>query len=191
MVQKMTVESTVRALQFDDIGQHMFAGTKNGNIHTLEASESSRLKFKHNVGLSRGRITCLTFVPAAHGMPACLLANSSDSSNVSIVDCTYSGDNQIMNLQVRHRVRVAHSLLPLKCCHSPSGQGYLISGSEDKDVCIYSLARDSDYKMHSVKRHAAPVVTVAVNKQDTLLVSADSLGRVVLWRRMDYSHLPD
>ena len=48
-----------------------------------------------------------------------------------------------------------------------------------------------------------PVVAVAVNLQDTLLASADSpgaqelkslsarLGRIVLWRRMDFSHLPD
>ena len=44
---------------------------------------------------------------------------------------------------------------------------------------------------------------MAVNLQDTLLASADSpgaqelkslsarLGRIVLWRRMDFSHLPD
>ena len=32
-----------------------------------------------------------------------------------------------------------------------------------------------------------PVVAVAVSKQDTLLASADSLGRIVLWRRMDFS----
>jgi len=190
VLQKLKVETEVRALQFDDTGLHLFAGTKSGSIHTLEASESNTLKFKHKLHLSRGGITCLTFVPAAHGMPACLLVNSSDS-NASIVDCTYSGNNQIMNLQVRHRVRVAHSLLPLKCCYSPSGQGYLISGSEDKEVYIYSLARGSNYKMHYLKHHPVPVVAVAVNKQDTLLASADSLGRIVLWRRMDYSHLPD
>jgi WD40 repeat protein len=190
VLQKLKVETEVRALQFDDTGLHLFAGTKSGSIHTLEASESNTLKFKHKLHLSRGGITCLTFVPAAHGMPACLLVNSSDS-NASIVDCTYSGNNQIMNLQVRHRVRVAHSLLPLKCCYSPSGQGYLISGSEDKEVYIYSLAKGSNYKMHYLKHHPVPVVAVAVNKQDTLLASADSLGRIVLWRRMDYSHLPD
>ena len=29
------------------------------------------------------------------------------------------------------------------------------------------------------------VAAVAVNKQDTLLASADSLGRIVLWRRIE------
>merc|ERR1712136_165796 len=97
----------------------------------------------------------------------------------------------LTNLAVRHRVRVAHSLLPLKCCYSPSGQGYLISGSEDKEVYIYSLAKGLNYKMQYLKHHQVPVVAVAVNLQDTLLASADSLGRIVMWRRMDFSHIAE
>merc|ERR1712098_538874 len=124
------------------------------------------------------------FVPAAHGQHPCLLVNTSDSS-VTIIDVQYGPPSGVLtNLSVRHRVKVAHSLLPLKCCYSQSGQGFLISGSEDKEVYIYSLARGSNYKMQYLKHHQVPVVAVAINKQDTLLASADSLGRIVLWRRM-------
>eukprot|EP00392_Amoebophrya_sp_AT5.2_P004904 g4913.t1 len=164
-------------------------GTKNGSIHVLEASDSSTLKFRFKVQLARGGVTCITFVPAAHQNPPCLLVNTSDSS-VTIIDCTYGPPAGVLtNLTVRHRVKVAHSLLPLKCCHSPSGTGYLISGSEDKEVYIYSLGRQNNYKMQYLKHHLVPVVAVATNYQDTLLASADSLGRIVLWRRMDFSHL--
>lgn len=45
--------------------------------------------------------------------------------------------------------------------------------------------------MQYLKHHLVPVVAVATNYQDTLLASADSLGRIVLWRRMDFSHLID
>jgi WD40 repeat protein len=189
VLQKLKVETEVRALKFDDTGLFLLAGTKNVSIHVLEASDSSTLKFKFKVQLARGGVTCITFVPACHGQPACLLVNTSDSS-VAIIDCTYGPPAGVLtNLAVRHRVKVAHSLLPLKCCYSPSGQGYLISGSEDKEVYIYSLAKGSNYKMQFLKHHQVPVVAVSVNLQDTLLASADSLGRIVLWRRMDFSHL--
>mmetsp|Transcript_6328 Transcript_6328/g.11222 ORF Transcript_6328/g.11222 Transcript_6328/m.11222 type:complete len:1708 (-) Transcript_6328:148-5271(-) len=190
VLQKLKVETEVRALMFDDSGLFLLAGTKNGSIHVLEASDSNSLKFKFKVQLARGGVTCITFVGAAYGQPACLLVNTSDSS-ATIIDCIYAPGGSLTNLSVRHRVRVAHSLLPLKCCYSPSGQGYLISGSEDKEVYIYSLAKGSNYKMMYLKYHQVPVVAVAVNMQDTLLASADSLGRIVLWRRMDFSHIPD
>merc|ERR1712066_908095 len=168
-------------------GLFLLAGTKNGSIHVLEASDSHSLKFKFKVQLARGGVTCITFVAANHGQPPCLLVNTSDSS-ATIIDCTYGPPTGVLtNLSVRHRVRTAHSLLPLKCCYSSSGQGYLISGSEDKEVYIFSLAKGSNYKIQYLKHHTVPVVAVAVSKQDTLLASADSLGRIVLWRRMDYS----
>merc|ERR1712217_546568 len=136
----VNVETEVRALRFDDTGLFLLAGTKNGSIHVLEASDSHSLKFKFKVQLARGGVTCITFVNAAYGQPPCLLVNTSDSS-ATIIDCTYGPPAGVLtNLAVRSRVRVAHSLLPLKCCYSPSGQGYLISGSEDKEVYIYSLA---------------------------------------------------
>jgi len=191
VLQKLKVETEVRALKFDDTGLFLLAGTKNGSIHVLEASDSSTLKFKFKVQLARGGVTCIAFVPALYGQPPCLLVNTSDSS-ATIIDCTYGPPPGVLtNLAVRQRVRVAHSLLPLKCCYSPSGQGYLISGSEDKEVYIYSLAKGSNYKMQYLKHHQVPVVAVAVNLQDSLLASADSLGRIVLWRRMDYSHLAE
>jgi len=191
VLQKLKVETEVRALKFDDTGTFLLAGTKSGSIHVLEASDSNTLKFKFKVQLARGGVTCITFVPATCGQPACLLVNTSDSS-ATIIDCTYGPPaGMLTNLSVRHRVRVAHSLLPLKCCYSPSGQGYLISGSEDKDVYIYNLGKGANYKMQYLKHHQVPVVAVAVNLQDTLLASADSLGRIAMWRRMDFSHLPD
>mmetsp|Transcript_55699 Transcript_55699/g.121700 ORF Transcript_55699/g.121700 Transcript_55699/m.121700 type:complete len:1706 (+) Transcript_55699:265-5382(+) len=190
VMQKLKVETEVRALRFDDTGLFLLAGTKSGSIHVLEASDNTTLKFKFKVHLARGGVTCITFVPANYDMPPCLLVNTSDS-NATIIDCTYGPPPGVLtNLAVRTRVRVAHSLLPLKCCYSPSGHGYLISGSEDKEVYIYPLAKNNG-KMQYLKHHQVPVVAVAVNMQDTMLASADSLGRIVLWRRIDFSHIPD
>ena len=189
VLQKLKVEAEVRALKFDDTGLFLMAGTKNGSIHVLEACDNATLRFKFKLQLARGGITCITFVSAQNNQPPCLLVNSSDSS-VTIVDCIYGSPGSVLiNLNVRHRVKVAHSLLPLKCCYSGSDQGYLVSGSEDKGVYVFSLAKGSNYKMQVLQHHQVPVVAVATNQQDTLLASADSLGRIVLWRRLDFSHL--
>ena len=189
VLQKLKVEAEVRALKFDDTGLFLIAGTKNGSVHVLEACDNATLRFKFKMQLARGGITSITFVSAANGHPPCLLVNASDSS-VSIVDCMYANPgNSLINLNVRHRVKIAHSLLPLKSCYSPSDLGYLITGSEDKGVYAFSLAKGANYKMHVLHHHQVPVVAVACNQQDTLLASADSLGRIVLWRRLDFSHL--
>ncbi|CAE6971676.1 WDR13 [Symbiodinium natans] len=181
VLQKLKVETEVRALKFDDTGLFLLAGTKSGSIHVLEASDANTLRFKFKVNLARGGVTCITFVPAAGGQPPCLLVNTSDCS-ATIIDCTYGPPSGVLNnLSVRHRVRVAHELLPLKNCYSPSGQGYLISGSENKDVHIYPLGKGSNYKMQPLKHHQVPVVAVSVNMQDTLLASADSLQPYSAW----------
>merc|ERR1712107_585530 len=151
----------------------------------------STLKFKFKVSLGEGRVTCITLVPAAHSQPPCLLVNSTDST-VRIIDCTYLPPAGVLtSLAVRHSVRVANTLLPLKCCYSPSGRGYLISGSEDTHVHIYNLSSTSNYELKLLKHHSSSVVAVAVNLLDTLLVSADAKGRICFWRRMDFSHFSD
>jgi hypothetical protein len=106
------VESEVRALKFDDTGLFLLAGTKNGSIHVLEATDSSNLKFNFKVQLARGGVTNITFAPAQGGNLPCLLVNTSDS-HVSIIDVVYHGQ-VLTNLVVRYRAKVPHSLLPLK-----------------------------------------------------------------------------
>lgn len=75
-------------------------------------------------------------------------------------------------------------IVPLKCCYSPSGKGYLISGSSEGKVYMYSLAAPGSTRA-ATEKHGVPVTAVALNAQDTLLASADALGKVVLWRRRD------
>lgn len=195
--QTLNVETEVFALTFDDTGRFLLAGTKNGSIHVLEVKFKfkvrSTLQFKFKVQVGRGEVdfgvTCITFVPVGTWQPPCLLVNTSDS--VAILDCTYeTPTGSLTNLTVRHCVQVAHSSMPLKSCYSPSGRGFLISGSEDKDVYVYSLAQEANCNFGFLRHHQSPVVAVACNLQDTLLASADALGRVILWRRMDFCHIP-
>lgn len=190
VIQKLKVESEIRALRFDDTGLFCLAGTKNGHIHVFEAADNANLKFKFKQQLAHGAITCITFVPARNDNDAATLFINSCDSTVAIVDCMYGPPGVLSQLRVRHRVKVAHSLLPLRSCYASFGGGFLISGSEDKEVYVYSMDPHSNYKMHFLKHHNAPVLSVAANSTDSLLVSADSAGHMVFWRRLDYTALP-
>ncbi|KFG34678.1 hypothetical protein TGDOM2_400500 [Toxoplasma gondii GAB2-2007-GAL-DOM2] len=138
--------------------------------------------------MRNGAVTCITFVPSTGpGQYPRLLINCCDSS-VAVVECIYGPPPGVLtNLLVRHRVRIAHSLLPLRCWFSNFGGGWLITGSEDKDVYCFSLQQGANFKAISLKHHQAPILAVATNLQDTLLVSADSMGKLVLWRSLDFS----
>uniref|UniRef100_A0A0G4GQT3 Uncharacterized protein n=1 Tax=Chromera velia CCMP2878 TaxID=1169474 RepID=A0A0G4GQT3_9ALVE len=189
--QKLKVDSEVRAMRFDGTGKYLMAGTKAGNIHVLEAIDGATLKFKFRLTVARGVITCITFVPSPEeGRNPFVLVNSCDDI-VSIVDCLYGpAPGVLCRLQVQHRVKVANALLPVRCCYSSFGGGYLISGSEDKEVYVFALRKEMHYKSGSLAHHRAPVLSVATNRTDTLLVSADSQGSIALWRRHDCSQLP-
>ncbi|KFG34677.1 hypothetical protein TGDOM2_400490, partial [Toxoplasma gondii GAB2-2007-GAL-DOM2] len=57
VIQKLKVESEVRALKFDDTGLFCFAGTKAGAVHVLEASDTVNIRFKFKTSLGKvGRL---------------------------------------------------------------------------------------------------------------------------------------
>ena len=56
VLQNLKITSTVLALKFDDTGLFLFAGTKDGAAHVLEASNSTTLEFKFKVPIG-GRIS--------------------------------------------------------------------------------------------------------------------------------------
>lgn len=185
--------SAVQALEFDAAGRCLLAGTGAGAVHVLDAARSGDLRPKFEVQLSSSEVSCIRLAPASGGRPPCLLVSSADSS-VRVLDCVYGPAGLLEGLTERRSFAVAHSLMRVGCCYSLSGQGYLVSGSEDGDIRLCSLASEGLASLDGgeprcLRHHGAPVLAVAVNLQDTLLASADACGRVTLWRRIDFSHL--
>jgi len=206
IIQRLQVDAKIRALTFDDGGRFLFAGTTRGSIDVLEYANCNtgfgdmhrfqlRVKFNFEVNDTISSVTCITFVPASHGRPPSLLVSTSDGAIV-IIECSYVSPSGVLaslaSLSVRHTLRMAKAALPLRCCYSPSfGPGYLISGSGNNDVSFCSLARDSNYTAQRLTHHQETVVAVATNMQDTLLASGDVSGRIVIWRRIDFSDVED
>jgi len=187
VLQKLKFESEVRAMKFDDLGMHLVAGTKSGTIHVLEAAEATQLKFRFKIGLSRAAITHITFIPTRQDGETPQIAVNACDSTLSIMDCLYTAHGSMTHLVVKHRLKIPQSLLPLRSCYSGFGSGWLVSASEDRHVYLYCLSKKKEFTPQLLKHHKYPVLTVAVNDTDSLLASADTCGKIVLWRRYDFS----
>lgn len=72
--------------------------------------------------------------------------------------------------------------LPLRSCYSKFGGGWCISGSEDRNLLVFSLQEEN--MPYSVPFHQGAVVAVGVNELDTVLATSDSKGVVAIWRRV-------
>ncbi|XP_954003.1 myosin, putative [Theileria annulata] len=80
-----------------------------------------------------------------------------------------------------YNVNNNHVALPLRSCYTKYGGGWCVSGSEDRNILIFSMSDENI--PFSIPFHNGPVVCTAVNQSDTVLVTTDSKGVVAFWRR--------
>jgi len=188
LYQKIKMENEVRAMTFDEDGNYVILGTKMGNLSALNIEETtsldgySQLQLKFSVqkfSVSDSTLTDMTFIPESSHACAGLIVNSMDDT-VVILDCKTDQTNRLKYFAIRRRVRVAHTLLPLGSCYSSSGDGFVISASEDNKAYVYSLG---DYRLQQLSQHDNPVMKVAVNQGNTLLATGDTEGFICLWRQ--------
>eukprot|EP00746_Dinoflagellata_sp_MGD_P057421 gnl/MRDRNA2_/MRDRNA2_247286_c0_seq1.p1 gnl/MRDRNA2_/MRDRNA2_247286_c0~~gnl/MRDRNA2_/MRDRNA2_247286_c0_seq1.p1 ORF type:complete len:206 (-),score=22.50 gnl/MRDRNA2_/MRDRNA2_247286_c0_seq1:10-558(-) len=172
-------------MAFDSKCKFLILGTRVGTLHALDiaheaAGKPGMLSFKiSRFRVSRRGVTCITFEPGKNWQRPQFFVSTSDCS-VARIDCIHDSAHGITNLLVRERFKVVHTQLPLQNCYCPSGAGFLVSGSEDNDVYIYSL---EDGKLQKLSLHKAPVMTVAVDAGGMVLASGDMTGTLALWRR--------
>ncbi|ORM39515.1 Myosin-12 [Babesia sp. Xinjiang] len=183
VLQKIRAKSELRCLVFDDTRLNCIAGNEKGAICIYESQADLHLKLSTTKQISRGPVTCVNFVPSTSpDVPPCIIANVC-SGNITIMNCVYDGaSGKICDITYRYTVTNGHVALPLRSCYSRFGGGWCISGSEDRNLLIFSLQEEN--MPYSVSFHQGPVVAVAVNSLDTVLVTSDSKGSVALWRRV-------
>ena len=58
-----------------------------------------------------------------------------------------------------------------------------VSGSEDSQVLIYDILRDTPLCINRLQGHTGTVFDVSWNADETILASCDSTGMVILWKR--------
>uniref|UniRef100_A0A0G4I4N8 Guanine nucleotide-binding protein subunit beta-like protein n=1 Tax=Chromera velia CCMP2878 TaxID=1169474 RepID=A0A0G4I4N8_9ALVE len=177
-LQTLECGAMVLDLAFDDTGAFCFAGTRAGHVAVYEVQDTT-LEYRYPLCVSDAPVSCVRFVSGKDtrdGMNPILLVNHADGA-VSVVDCLYGPHPGVLysvNVPVRN-----HSL-PIRSCYSTFGGGHLVSGSEDNVVIVYSFGK---FLTTQLELHTAAVVEAAVNRVNTLLVTADMSGTVALWRR--------
>jgi len=184
---KLKAPVEVRALTVDSTGTYVFCGTKRGLLLGLSCKSPQAMKFLPNLRLqlSQKGIGKITFVPRDGKRKPLLLVNSSDHS-VSCVEVIYNEKDMCTNMQVLRRFRNVNTILPVTCCFATDisdearERGFVITGSEDKKVYVWSLIGKGVYL---TLEHNSPTLNVAVNKSETLIVSGDAGGEILLWRR--------
>eukprot|EP01112_Ceratiomyxa_fruticulosa_P007458 TRINITY_DN1939_c2_g1_i1.p1 TRINITY_DN1939_c2_g1~~TRINITY_DN1939_c2_g1_i1.p1 ORF type:complete len:537 (-),score=107.23 TRINITY_DN1939_c2_g1_i1:88-1698(-) len=66
----------------------------------------------------------------------------------------------------------------------------LVSGAEDGGIYFFDARKKDDKPLNTLMGHGAPVVDVCWNFDESLLVSADTLGTVILWSRVKIEKKP-
>ncbi|EKX73815.1 myosin, putative [Theileria equi strain WA] len=186
VIQKIRTKSELRCITFDDTRLNCIAGSEKGMLCIYESRANMHLKASTSKQISKGPVTCISFVPAtSNDSVPCLIANVC-SGNIAVINCIYDGSNgKICELTYRYTVNNSHVALPLRSCYSRFGGGWCVSGSEDRNILFFSLQDEN--MPYSINFHQSPVVTVEVNQLDTVIVSADAKGIVALWRRVTHA----
>lgn len=186
VLQKVKAGSSISALASDATGSFVLAGSSSGSIYILASSGQGVLALQSEFLVIGEAVIGLSLVRPHDRTPAYLLATT--ESSVCIIDFIYAwSTTSVLNLAVRERLQPAFDChAGLRCCCSPSGGGHVLCSAEDVDIHVHSLSGSCSSKVLRLKRHQAPVRAVTTNLQDTLIASGDALGRIVLWRRLNF-----
>lgn len=195
------LDSAINVLEFDSSGCNGLAGTSSGYIQVLETDPYGSLKRNFSIQLAQCPITCIHFVNSQSRDSVLVVVGATDRF-VRIAAAKYGPAGLLENISVQNCLDVPNLQPHTHWCFSCPG--FVISGSECGNLGInslVSLGRDQPCDTAAARvseipdecrlsQHAAPVSAIAVNLQSTLLASADAHGCIVLWRRLDFSHLP-
>uniref|UniRef100_A0A3B0N4X2 Myosin, putative n=1 Tax=Theileria annulata TaxID=5874 RepID=A0A3B0N4X2_THEAN len=182
VIQKTKIKSEIRCLIFDDTRLNVLAGTERGSISVYESQSNMLLKHSLTKQISRGPVTSLSFVSSTSSVTVPSVIANVCSGSILVFNVIYdTNSGKIKELTHRYNVNNNHVALPLRSCYTKYGGGWCVSGSEDRNILIFSMSDENI--PFSIPFHNGPVVCTAVNQSDTVLVTTDSKGVVAFWRR--------
>ncbi|KAK7014769.1 WD repeat-containing protein 13, partial [Halocaridina rubra] len=90
-------------------------------------------------------------------------------------------------LRLKRKFNVAHAYQPVRSTFCPLmsfRQGAcVVSGCEDCSVWFLDVERDARPLINRLQGHAAPVLGVTFNYNESLLATSDASGLVIVWKR--------
>ncbi|XP_012284180.1 WD repeat-containing protein 13-like [Orussus abietinus] len=163
-------------------GSLIWAGNDKGNILSFRLdSISGRLSKLKRVDISLGAITCLSWrswMSKEAPWPTVLVSSASNFVFLYRV----SNGQGALSLWKKYPVRHRQYLIRSAFC--PQMGTYLIaSGSEDGSVHLLDTSREGKAaRVNRLHGHAAPILAISFNYDESLLVTGDHQGLVILWR---------
>ncbi|KAI4375693.1 hypothetical protein MLD38_013533 [Melastoma candidum] len=188
MINKISLDSEVTAMDHDHTGQMIFCGDVQGSIHTISINSHtgvlSRVHRDRSGSKHRSRVTTVqyrSFSLLARG-PVLLTCTQDGTLSFFSVAMEVKG-----YLTLRCSLKLNPRLHTIKASFCPllsleKGE-YIVSGSEDSNVYFYDLTRPKHTSVNKLQGHRFPVVCVAWNHGDNLLASSDLYGTVIVWKR--------
>ncbi|XP_078442393.1 transducin/WD40 repeat-like superfamily protein [Wolffia australiana] len=187
VVNKISLENEVTALDNDHTGQIIFAGDSQGYVSSVSISShtgSLSRSHRHQSGKKKSPITTIqyrTFSFLVHGPVLLVCYQDGNISFMSVAHELRGRLTLLGSIKLAPRVHNVHaSFCPLLSLEKGE---FIVCGSEDSSVYFYDLTRPNHIYVNKLQGHAAPVIGVAWNQGENLLASSDSDGSVIVWKR--------
>ncbi|XP_042893188.1 WD repeat-containing protein 13-like [Penaeus japonicus] len=180
------VAGQVTALNFDSSGKTLWAGDDKGTIVSFlfDLGSGCLKKGKRCVVQEGAAITSLsarTWASREAPNPTLLV---SASCNALLL---YRVADKDGGLRLRRKFNVAHLYQPVRSTFCPLmsfRQGAcVVTGCEDCSVLFLDVERDQRPLINRLQGHAAPVLGVSFNYDESLLATSDATGLVIIWKR--------
>lgn len=180
------VAGQVTSLTFDSTGKTLWAGDDKGTIISFlfDLGSGGLRKGKRCVVSEGAPITCLsarTWASREAPNPTLLVSAGCDALLLYRVVDKEGG------LRLRRKFTVSHKTQPVRSTFCPLmsfRQGAcVVSGCEDCSVWFLDVERDSRPLINRLQGHAAPVLGVTFNYDESLLATSDASGLVIVWKR--------
>ncbi|KAH9556510.1 hypothetical protein CY35_07G032100 [Sphagnum magellanicum] len=190
IIQKLSLDSNVTAMDIDHSGHILFAGDAKGCIHSVSLQMHNGdfvMRHSHKTGMtgvhksSTTTVQFRTFSRLAAG-PVLLVASQDGLIRFFGIALRIEGYLSLRcSLQLPPRARnIRASFCPLLSLQHGE---FIVSGHEDANVYFYDFTRPKHPCVNKLQGHRVPVVGVAWNHGENLLVSSDCEGVVIVWKR--------
>ncbi|XP_077300100.1 WD repeat-containing protein 13-like isoform X2 [Arctopsyche grandis] len=172
----------VLSLVCDSSGRMFWAGNDKGLIISYNCDIVTGRLSKLRRMLVGGAVSCLSWSPWVCRHPALLVNCTNNSVNLFRVTDKEGG------LTLKRRFNNLHMIHPVRSTFCPImsfRKGIcVVTGSEDSCVYFLDIESSPDHPVvNKLQGHAAPVLGVSFNYDESFLASSDMQGLVIIWRR--------
>ncbi|CAL4109486.1 unnamed protein product, partial [Meganyctiphanes norvegica] len=180
------ISGQITALTFDSTGSILWSGDNKGLIISFcfDLASGKLQKGKRCMVSDGATITSLSARTWANREAANPMLLVSAGCNILVL---YRVVDKSGGLRLMRKFTVSHVSQPVRSTFCPLmsfRQGAcVVSGSEDCSVMFLDVERDSRPLINRLQGHAAPVLGVTFNYDESLLASSDASGLIIVWKR--------